>query len=161
MAAGKAFKFGSIILSPSVVFFRSKLSFGFVNIKPVLQGHVLVSPFRVVKRFADLTEEEVSDLFISTQKISSVIQEEFNASSLTISIQDGPDAGQTIEHVHVHILPRKKGDFENNDDVYTALAEHDKPGLEKRSNGFARKGRRSEEEMAKEASKLASYFDNI
>lgn len=160
MAAGGAFRFGSIILSPSVVFFRSKLSFGFVNIKPVVPGHVLVSPFRVVKRFADLTAEEVSDLFISSQKISSVVQKEFNATSLTISIQDGPEAGQSIEHVHVHILPRKKGDFENNDDIYTVLAEHDKPDFDKKRPGIARKGLRSEEEMAKEALKLANYFNN-
>ena len=32
--------------------------------------------------------------------------------------QDGPEAGQTIPHVHVHILPRRKGDFEKNDDIY-------------------------------------------
>jgi bis(5'-adenosyl)-triphosphatase len=157
MAAG-ALRFGSIVLSPSVVFFRSNLSFGFVNIKPVVQGHVLVSPFRIVKRFADLTEDEVSDLFVSSQKISHVVERAFNATSLTITIQDGPEAGQSIEHVHVHILPRKEGDFENNDDIYTALAEHDKPDLEKTQTGLLRKGRRSEEEMAREALKLASYF---
>ena len=61
--AGTSFNFGRILLQPSVVFFRSKLSFAFVNRKPVLAGHVLVSPVRVVKRFCELTEEEVADLF--------------------------------------------------------------------------------------------------
>ena len=35
--------------------------------------------------------------------------------------QDGAQAGQTVPHVHVHILPRKSGDFENNDEVYDAV----------------------------------------
>ena len=48
------------------------------------------------------------------------------SSSSTISIQDGAEAGQTVEHVHVHILPRHVGDFANNDDVYEKLQTHDK-----------------------------------
>jgi diadenosine tetraphosphate (Ap4A) HIT family hydrolase len=45
------------------VFATSPLSFAFVNLKPVVPGHVLVSPKRVVPRFADLSEEEVADLW--------------------------------------------------------------------------------------------------
>ena len=85
----------------------------------VLPWHVLVSPIRFVNRFYDLTEEEVMDLFASTQKIARVIEKEYGVTSLSIAIQDGPETGQTVEyfHVHVHLLPRKKGDFESNDDV--------------------------------------------
>ncbi|EDO32029.1 predicted protein [Nematostella vectensis] len=155
MAGGvNLYKFGHIILKPSVVFYRSNLSIGFVNIKPVLPGHVLVSPVRVVKRFVDLTQDEVSDLFISSQRIAGVVEREFGATSLTISIQDGPEAGQSVQHVHVHILPRKKGDFEQNDDIYIALQEHDKPD----GKAEFRKGARSEEEMELEATKLAAFF---
>ena len=50
----------------------------------------------------------------------------FDSSSSTISIQDGAAAGQTVEHVHVHILPRHVGDFANNDDIYDKLQTHDK-----------------------------------
>jgi bis(5'-adenosyl)-triphosphatase len=39
-------------------------------------------------------------------------------------VQDGSDAGQTVEHVHVHLLPRRlgAGDFQNNDDVYEKIS---------------------------------------
>lgn len=151
--AAKTFQFGRIVLQPSVVFFHSKLSFAFVNRKPVLPGHVLVSPIRVVKRFCDLTEEEVMDLFVSTQKIARVIEKEYGATSLSIAIQDGPEAGQTVEHVHVHLLPRKKGDFESNDDVYKALDEHDKQQIESKGVEF-----RNEDDMSKEAASLACLF---
>ena len=156
--AATSFNFGRILLQSSVVFFRSKLSFAFVNRKPVLPGHVLVSPVRVVQRFCELTEEEVADLFTTTQKIARVLEKAYNVTSLSIAIQDGPDAGQTVEHVHVHVLPRKKGDFERNDDVYKALAEHDKQQTETEEADSRNTGFRSEEDMAKEAAYLASLF---
>ncbi|XP_072026527.1 bis(5'-adenosyl)-triphosphatase-like isoform X1 [Amphiura filiformis] len=115
------YSFGKHLVKGSQVFFRSGLSFGFVNRKPVLPGHILVSPLRVVERFRDLTNDELADLFQSTQIISKVIEQEYNATSLSIALQDGPDAGQTVEHVHVHVLPRKPEDFKANDEIYDKL----------------------------------------
>ncbi|XP_066285104.1 bis(5'-adenosyl)-triphosphatase-like isoform X1 [Branchiostoma lanceolatum] len=150
--AGPSFKFGQHVLQASCVFFKSRLSIGFVNRKPVVPGHVLVSPLRVVERFGELSSEEVADLFMATQTISGVVEKHFQGTSLTIAIQDGPEAGQTVKHVHVHILPRRSGDFPQNDDVYEALDKHDKEmGEDARW--------RTEEEMAEEASVLAKYFN--
>ncbi|RXN06921.1 bis(5 -adenosyl)-triphosphatase [Labeo rohita] len=87
-----------------------------INLK--VQQDVLVCPLRVVERFRDLRPDEVADLFTTTQRIANVIEKHFRASSLTIAIQDGPEAGQTVKHVHVHVLPRKTGDFEKNDSIY-------------------------------------------
>eukprot|EP00112_Aurelia_sp_Birch-Aquarium-sp1_P017687 Seg4127.5 transcript_id=Seg4127.5/GoldUCD/mRNA.D3Y31 product="Bis 5'-adenosyl-triphosphatase" protein_id=Seg4127.5/GoldUCD/D3Y31 len=166
MAASKlhSFKFGQHLIHEGVVFFKSTLSYAFVNIKPVVPGHVLVSSIREAARFSDLSQEEVADLFISTQMVSNVVKKEFSASSLSIAIQDGPEAGQTVPHVHVHILPRHKGDFGNNDDIYKKLEEHDKE-LETVADSF-QKGdapkqwkARSHEEMATEANKLRLYFE--
>ncbi len=38
-----------------------------------------------------------------------------------ILMQDGAHAGQSVPHVHIHVLPRRPGDFKNNDDVYDAI----------------------------------------
>jgi len=46
------------------------------------------------------------------------LEAHYKCSSLTFVIQDGHEAGQTVNHVHVHIMPRRKGDFEHNDQVY-------------------------------------------
>nr|XP_047929661.1 bis(5'-adenosyl)-triphosphatase isoform X2 [Anser cygnoides] len=80
--------------------------------------YVLVCPLRPVERFRDLCPEEVADLFRMAQRVGNVVEKHFGATSLTISIQDGPEAGQTVKHVHVHVLPRRVGDFSRNDDVY-------------------------------------------
>jgi len=57
------YKFGKHAIRQGSVFWESALSYGFVNIKPVLPGHVLISPRRVEPSFTELTEEETTDLF--------------------------------------------------------------------------------------------------
>ncbi|KAK3536401.1 hypothetical protein QTP86_008887 [Hemibagrus guttatus] len=87
---------------------------------PVIRD-VLVCPVRPVERFRDLRPDELADLFSTTQKVANVVEKHFSASSLTIAIQDGPEAGQTVKHVHIHVLPRKPGDFERNDSIYNEI----------------------------------------
>uniref|UniRef100_A0A493TRM5 HIT domain-containing protein n=1 Tax=Anas platyrhynchos platyrhynchos TaxID=8840 RepID=A0A493TRM5_ANAPP len=58
---------------------------------------VLVCPLRPVERFRDLCPEEVADLFRMAQRVGNVVEKHFGATSLTISIQDGPEAGQTVK----------------------------------------------------------------
>ncbi|KAG2423495.1 hypothetical protein HXX76_015243 [Chlamydomonas incerta] len=113
--------FGPHPIPGSHVFALTPLSMGFVNLKPVVPGHVLVSPLRNVKRFADLTAAEVADLWLLAQRIGATVERHYGAASLTLAIQDGPFAGQTVPHVHIHILPRKAGDFPKNDEVYDAI----------------------------------------
>lgn len=132
----------------SCIFYETSKSFAFVNLKPVLPGHVLVSPIRVVPLFEDLTLEEVSDLFQAAQKVERAVKSAFDGDSSTISVQNGPEAGQTVAHVHVHIIPRRKNDFENNDDIYSELEKHDKDG----------RAGRNLEDMEREAQMLRALF---
>jgi len=142
--AGLTFVFGQFRPKISQIFFRSKLCFGLVNLKPVVPGHVLVIPQRHVIRFNDLLQEEIADLFLSVQLINTKLQGHYKATSSTIAIQDGPEAGMTVEHVHVHIMPRRHGDFEKNDEIYKQI-ERDRQA-------------RSDGEMAEEAKELAKLF---
>ena len=59
--ACQAIKFGKFDIQTSEIFTETSLSFAFVNLKPVVPGHLLVSPKRVVPRFCDLNQEEVAD----------------------------------------------------------------------------------------------------
>ncbi|KAI5287997.1 hypothetical protein KEM54_005554 [Ascosphaera aggregata] len=108
---------GGFILSdedePDVVFYITRLSFALVNLKPLVPGHVLVCPIRRIPRFTDLTPDETADLFLTVRHVSRMIERHYQASSLNIAIQDGIDAGQSVPHVHAHIIPRKKGDLDD------------------------------------------------
>ena len=58
---------------------------------------VLVSPKRIVKRFADMTGEEVKDLFITTHQIVPALERHYNGTATNIAIKDGKEAGQSVE----------------------------------------------------------------
>ncbi|XP_017382815.1 bis(5'-adenosyl)-triphosphatase isoform X1 [Cebus imitator] len=164
-----SFRFGQHLIKPSVVFLKTELSFALVNRKPVVPGHVLVCPLRPVERFHDLRPDEVADLFQATQRVGTVVEKHFHGTSLTLSMQDGPEAGQTVKHVHVHILPRKAGDFHRNDSIYDELKQFKfksfthlpkVPHLQKhdKEEEDSPASWRSEEEMAAEAAALRVYF---
>ena len=111
------YSFGPLDIPRSQVFAETPLSYGIVNLKPVVPGHVLVVTRRIIKRFESLTEDEIVDVWTLAKKVGSALEKHHGATSLTYAIQDGPSAGQTIPHVHIHVLPRRDGDFENNDEV--------------------------------------------
>ncbi|XP_054936178.1 bis(5'-adenosyl)-triphosphatase isoform X5 [Physeter macrocephalus] len=124
-----SFRFGQHLIKPSVVFLKTELSFALVNRKPVVPGHVLVCPLRPVERFRDLRPNEVADLFQAAQRVGTAVEKHFQGTSLTFSVQDGPEAGQTVK-----------------------LQKHDKEKEDSPPSW------RSEEEMAAEAAALRGYF---
>uniref|UniRef100_A0A5G2RA77 Bis(5'-adenosyl)-triphosphatase n=1 Tax=Sus scrofa TaxID=9823 RepID=A0A5G2RA77_PIG len=107
-----------------------------------LTADVLVCPLRPVERFRDLRPDEVADLFQVTQRVGTVVEKHFQGTSLTFSMQ----------HVHIHVLPRKAGDFHRNDSIYDELQKHDREDEDSPTLW------RSEEDMAAEAAALRGYF---
>jgi bis(5'-adenosyl)-triphosphatase len=151
------------------IFLRSSKSFGLVNLKPLLPGHVLICPQRVVPRLADLSPEEISDLFLSVQKVTRVLAGVYKASGSTISLQDGPVAGQSVPHVHVHVLPRKVNDLPNSDDIYGLLDQESESMMHRWQEALENRPKftvvddesrkpRSIDEMQQEAKWLAGFF---
>ncbi|KAF2443090.1 HIT domain protein [Karstenula rhodostoma CBS 690.94] len=162
-------KFGAFVVT-NQVFHLTPLSYALVNLKPLLPGHVLVSPRRPVPRIHDLSAAEVQDLFLTVQRVSRTIERVFDASALNIAIQDGQDAGQSVPHVHAHIIPRKKQDLPRPDAVYEMMESEDghlARHLTKRDEADEKRGTfpavdadedrkpRSDEDMNKEAEWLA------
>ncbi|KKK19101.1 hypothetical protein P175DRAFT_0482776 [Aspergillus ochraceoroseus IBT 24754] len=118
---GSPIHFGPFLVTSQVVFHLTPLSFALVNLKPILPGHVLVSPRRIVARLADLTPSETADLFLTVRRVGRMIERVYGATSLNVAVQDGVDAGQSVPHVHAHIIPRRRADLPRTDAVYDAL----------------------------------------
>ncbi|KAK0554489.1 hypothetical protein OC846_001275 [Tilletia horrida] len=153
----------------SQTFYTSTYANAIVNLKPLVPGHVLVIPPRpTAKRFLDLSAEEVGGLFQGVRDVSRAIEKAYGAEALTISVQDGLLAGQTVPHVHVHILPRHQKDFEPNDSLYPLLQkfgfqlEEIQRAYAAGSDGVApddaERKPRSDEEMHNEAEWLRGQF---
>jgi bis(5'-adenosyl)-triphosphatase len=120
-AVPEAFGFAAFWIPPSTVFARSRHARAFVNLKPILPGHVLVCPARPCPRLKGLTDEETADLFGLVRQVASLVERAHEASAVQVAVQDGPAAGQTVPHVHVHVVPRRTGDLPASDDVYRLL----------------------------------------
>ncbi|KAJ3692917.1 hypothetical protein LUZ60_012012 [Juncus effusus] len=107
------FTFGPYKKDRREVFYSTTLSYALVNIRPALPEHVLVIPRREVKRFTDLTDDEIIDLSITAKLVGARLEQYHNATSVNFGIQDGRESGQTVPHVHIHIIPRKIDDYKN------------------------------------------------
>lgn len=103
------------------VFHTTPLSFAIVNLKPLLPGHILVSPLRVKPHLSDLTQEEISDLFNTVTRIQKTLKRVYKAEAFNIAVQDGEAVDQSVPHVHCHVIPRMKGDPGEGDKVHEWL----------------------------------------
>jgi diadenosine tetraphosphate (Ap4A) HIT family hydrolase len=80
---------------------------------PVNPGHVLVIPKRHVANYFELTTEEVLAIRDLLQRMKTEVDAKFHPDGYNIGVNVGADAGQSIFHVHVHLIPRYKGDVKN------------------------------------------------
>ncbi len=103
------------------IFFRNELFFSIYNRAPILPGHSLVVPRRHVSSFEELTDDELSGMLHFCKRVNAILQAAFPASGFNWTLQDGVAAGQTVEHLHVHIIPRKANDLPEPGDWYPKL----------------------------------------
>jgi len=80
---------------------------------PVNEGHVLIIPKRHVESYFDLEAYEISAMNELANITKRVIDEKFSPTGYNIGFNVGEAAGQTINHVHMHLIPRYDGDVEN------------------------------------------------
>ena len=78
---------------------------------PVNNGHLLIIPFRHVSDFFDLTEEERKAIFNLVDEAKVLLDKKHKPDGYNIGINVGEAAGQTVWHVHVHVIPRYNGDM--------------------------------------------------
>jgi diadenosine tetraphosphate (Ap4A) HIT family hydrolase len=98
---------------PRGVSIEHELAYSARDSYPASPGHTVVIPRRHVASFFDLTPEEVAACMGLIKEEKRLLDKEFNPDGYNIGVNVGPAAGQSIYHVHIHIIPRYKGDVEN------------------------------------------------
>ena len=88
----------------------SLLSVAFYDGFPVSPGHALIIPKRHVSSFFDLSKEERQDLLNLADSVKRILEERYHPDGYNIGINVGEAAGQSIFHVHMHLIPRYQGD---------------------------------------------------
>lgn len=82
----------------------------FLDIEPLTKGHTVVVPKQHVENLLDLDDKGVANLFSAVKKIAQNLEDKLGIDGMNIGINMGKVAGQAMNHLHVHILPRYAGD---------------------------------------------------
>lgn len=82
----------------------------FLDIHPLTVGHTLVIPKKHYSRLEEMPEEEFLKLMAAVKKIAVLMSEKLGFSDYKLSQNNGPLAGQEVDHVHFHIIPRHPED---------------------------------------------------
>ena len=77
---------------------------------PVNEGHVLIIPKRHCSNYFDLTFKEQSACWFMLNRLKAIIQKKFKPDGFNVGININEAAGQTVPHVHIHLIPRYAGD---------------------------------------------------
>ena len=84
----------------------------FPDLHPLTPGHTLVVPMRHVARVLALSDEERRDLWDLALETERALAQG-DADDFNLAVNDGPAAGQTVAHLHLHVIPRRVGDVED------------------------------------------------
>ncbi len=95
---------------PSHKVYEDEKTLAFLDIHPSAPGHTLVIPKAHLARVEDLPEEDARSIFTALHGIVGRIQEAVGAPASTIGINNGRESGQEVPHVHIHVIPRNRGD---------------------------------------------------
>ncbi|MCJ7573419.1 HIT family protein [Candidatus Bathyarchaeota archaeon] len=95
---------------PAHVVYEDDRVVAFLDIHPSAPGHTLIIPRAHVTRIEDLSPEDASALFTALHRLTKPIREAVEAEAATVGINDGPGSGQEVPHVHIHVIPRRRGD---------------------------------------------------
>ncbi len=95
---------------PEKLLLETERSLAFYDGYPVSPGHTLVVPRRHVASFFDLTPEELDDLRACVFRVKALLDARHNSDGYNLGVNVGESAGQSVFHVHVHVIPRYCGD---------------------------------------------------
>ena len=95
---------------PAFKVYEDERTLAFLDINPSAPGHTLIIPKAHIARVEDLPGEDAEALFRALHALIGGIQEAVDSPASTIGINNGRESGQEVPHVHIHVIPRSRGD---------------------------------------------------
>lgn len=92
---------------------ENELAFAVYDKFPVNEGHMLVIPKRHFASYFEASKAEIISMFELTKKCKNILEKKYSPDGYNIGFNVNYAGGQTIMHLHQHIIPRYKGDVEN------------------------------------------------
>lgn len=111
-------------------FLETPLFLAIYNLSPIFPGHSLIIPRRHARSLLDLSDEEQTALIPFTNLVIKKLSLYFDMDGFNLSLQDGQAGGQTISHLHLHVLPRNSGDLKEPGDWYPMVHQHEQEILD-------------------------------
>ena len=95
---------------PCIKVFEDDASLAFMDIFPQTKGHTLVVPKAGATNIFEITPETLQGLITRVQTISTAVREALNPDGVFVAQFNGAEAGQTVFHIHFHVIPRYAGE---------------------------------------------------
>src|SRR5499425_1239712 len=95
---------------PAEIVAKDEHTVAFLDIAPLADGHTVIVPRRHVATIEEMPGTEAGALFAAVHRLAGPVRAAVGAAGSTIGVNNGAATGQTIPHVHVHIVPRRDGD---------------------------------------------------
>lgn len=92
---------------------ENKYAFAILDKYPVNEGHTLIISKRHFESLFEATPDEAKAIFNLIHEVKEILDVQYNPQGYNIGVNVGYAAGQTVKHLHVHVIPRYKGDVEN------------------------------------------------
>ena len=99
------------------------------DISPMLPGHSLIIPREHVESLHDLPHEKLEEFFLFAREVTKGLCDFLDTDAFDWSIQEKEEAGQSVPHLHLHIIPRTKNDLPNQGDWYPILMKNEKQAI--------------------------------
>jgi histidine triad (HIT) family protein len=96
---------------PTTKLFEDENLIAFMDFKPITKGHVLIIPKRHAELLTELDDNLAGEMIILGKKVGKALRKsKLNCHAVNYIMSDGAEAGQRIFHVHMHVIPRYRGD---------------------------------------------------
>ncbi|MFA4999591.1 MAG: HIT family protein [Parcubacteria group bacterium] len=94
----------------SATIYEDENAMAFLDVHPLAPGHAIVIPKIHAENILDLSDELIGPIFKAVKNVTSLLKEKLGPKGFTIGINHGSISGQSMNHLHIHVIPRFEGD---------------------------------------------------